>query len=190
MRKIILSMPISLDGYIEGPHHELDWVIADDDLHDFYSDLLEQTDLIMYGRVTYELMVRYWPMAPSDPSLPKGMLRYANTINPMKKIVFSSTLKNAEWNTQIIHTLIPEKISKLKAQPGGNIALGGGAAIAQEFIQNGLVDEFQLLVQPVIIGEGKPLFKGIRDLLKLDFLWSRSFNSGTIALCYRIDAQT
>jgi dihydrofolate reductase len=190
MRKIILSMPITLDGYIEGPHRELDWVIADDDLHDFYSDLLEQTDLIMYGRVTYELMVRYWPIARSDPSLPMSMHRYANTINPMKKVVFSTTLKNAEWNTQVIHTLIPKEISKLKVQPGGNIALGGGAAIAQAFIQHGLVDELQLLVQPVAIGEGKPLFNGIRDLLKLDFLWSRSFDSGTVALCYRIDEKT
>src|SRR4030043_1714799 len=94
MRKIIFSIPITLDGYIEGPHRELDWVIADDEVHDFYSDLLENIDLVLFGRVTYELMAGYWPTATNDPSLPAGMLRYANTINPMKKIVFSTTFKN------------------------------------------------------------------------------------------------
>jgi dihydrofolate reductase len=189
MRKIILSIPITLDGYIEGPHRELDWVIADDELHDFYSDLLEQTDLILYGRVTYELMVSYWPNATADPTLSKGMLRYANTVNPMKKMVYSTTLKNAGWNTQVNDVFIPEEIMKMKEQPGRDIALGGGAALAQAFIQNGLVDEYQLLVQPVVIGDGKPLFKGIQDVLKLNYLWSRPFHSGSVALCYRPDVK-
>ena len=118
MRKIIFSIPITLDGYIEGPHRELDWVKADDELHDFYSDLLEQTDLILFGRRTYELMISYWPKAPSDPTLSKGMLRYANTVNPMKKIVYSTTLKKADWNAQVMNKLNPEEIKKMKEQPG------------------------------------------------------------------------
>ena len=185
MRKIIFSIPITLDGYIEGPHRELDWVIADDELHNFYSDLLENIDLVLFGRVTYELMAGYWPTATNDPSLPAGMLRYANTINPMKKIVFSNTFKNVGWNTQVINTLIPDEIKKMKAQPGRDIALGGGAALAQAFMQHGLVDEYLLVVQPVVIGDGKPLFKGIQSMHKLDLLWSRRFHSGAVALCYR-----
>jgi dihydrofolate reductase len=187
MRKIILSIPITLDGYIEGPHRELDWVIADGELHDFYSDFLVTKDLILYGRVTYELMTSYWPTASADPSITKGMLRYANTINPMKKIVFSTSLKNVGWNTQVMTALIPEEIIRMKAQPGRDIALGGGAILAQAFIQLGLVDEIQLLVQPVAIGDGKSLFKGIHDALKLNLMWSRSFQSGAVALCYQPD---
>jgi dihydrofolate reductase len=160
MRKVIFSIPITLDGFIEGPHRELDWVIADDELHDFYSDLLNTSDLILYGRVTYELMANYWPIAPDDPTISMGMLRFANTLNPMKKIVFSKTLR---WF----------------------ILLGGGASIAKLFIEYGLIDEYQLVVQPVAIGEGTSLFGGIKDMHKLEYLWYRPFQSGAVALCYR-----
>jgi dihydrofolate reductase len=185
MRKVILSMPITLDGFIEGPHQELDWVIADDELHDYYTELLKKADLILYGRVTYELMLSYWPTAATDLSITKGMLRFANTLNPMRKIVYSTTLKNVGWNTQLVDALIPEDILKMKAEPGGDILLGGGAAIAQAFIQHGLVDEYQLLVQPVAIGSGKGLFKGIDQGLKLNFLRSKTFQSGAVALFYQ-----
>jgi len=187
MRKVILSIPISLDGYIEGPQRELDWVIADDDLHDYFSNLLENADLVLYGRVTYELMVDYWPTATTDPALPKGMHRFANTINPMQKIVFSKTLKNAVWNTQVADALNPGEIRKMKAQPGRDIILGGGASLTQAFLKEGLVDEVQLLVQPVTIGSGKALFGGVDHRLKMDLLWSRPLRSGVVALCYQLD---
>lgn len=187
MRKVIFSIPITLDGFIEGPNRELDWVIADDELHDFYSQLLKNADMVLYGRVTYELMVSYWPTAASISSIPESMVRFANTLNPMSKIVFSKTLKNAGWNTRIVNSVVPEEIEKMKAQPGSDIALGGGASIAQVFMQHRLIDEYQLLVQPVAIGRGKPLFNGIHDMLKLDFKWSQPFKSGAIALCYHPD---
>src|SRR4030066_1562733 len=185
MRKIIFSMNITLDGYLEGPNHYLDWAIADDELHDFFSDLLNTADLLLFGRITYELMVNYWPTAPEDPTISKGMFRFANTINPMKKVVFSKTLKNVGWNTQLVETLIPDEIMKMNSQPGGDILLGGGASIAKVFIQHGLIDEYKLVVHPVAIGEGTSLFKGIKDMHKLDYLWSRPFQSGAVALCYR-----
>jgi dihydrofolate reductase len=187
MRKIIFSIPITLDGYIEGPNRELDWVIADDELHDFYSQLLKNADMILYGRVTYELMVSYWPTALDNSSIPESMIRFANTLNPMHKVVFSKTMKNAGWNTSVVDTLNPEEILEMKSEQGKDILLGGGASIAQTFMQHGLIDEYQLLVQPVAIGIGKPLFNGIHDRLKLNFIWSRPFQSGVIALCYRPD---
>lgn len=187
MRKIILSIPITLDGYIEGPHRELDWVIADDDLHDFYAHLLQNADLLLFGRVTYELMVGYWPNARSDPSITPGEARFADAINPMPKIVYSKTLEHVGWNTQVIRSADPEEIKKMKAKPGRDILLSGGATLARVFIQNGLVDEYQLMVQPVVIGAGTALFGGIRDMLKLDYLWNKPFNSGAIVLCYRPD---
>ncbi len=185
MRKVILSIPITLDGYIEGPHRELDWVIADDELHDFYSRLLKNADMILYGRVTYELMLSYWPTATLNSSIPESMIRFADTLNPMPKMVFSTTLKNAGWNTRVVDSFIPEEIKKMKSQEGRDILLGGGASIAQAFMQHGLIDEYQLLVQPVAIGSGKPLFNGIHDMVKLNFKWSQPFLSGAIALCYR-----
>ena len=185
MRKVIFSINITLDGFIEGPQRELDWVIADDEMHDFYSDLLNTGDLLLWGRVTYELMVNYWPTASNDPALPNGMLRFANTINPMKKVVFSKTLKNVGWNTQLVDTFIPDEIIKMKSQPGGDILLGGGASIAKVFIQHGLIDEYQLVVHPVAIGKGTSLVGGIKDMHKLDYLWYRPFQSGAVALCYR-----
>ncbi len=184
MRKVIFSIPITLDGYIEGPNRELDWVIPDDELHDFYTQLLKNADLILYGRVTYELMVSYWPTATSDSTIPGSMVRFANTLNPMSKVVFSKTLKNVGWNTKLVDSLIPEEISKMKSEEGRDILLGGGASIAQAFMQHNLIDEFQLVVQPVAIGNGKPLFNGMHDMLKLNLMWSRPFHSGAIALCY------
>ena len=189
MRKIIFSIPITLDGYIEGPKRELDWVIADDELHDFYSQLLKNADVILYGRVTYQLMLSYWPKAPDDTTIPKSMVRFAETLNPMHKVVFSKTMKNAGWNTSVVDTLNPEEILEMKSEQGNDILLGGGASIAQAFIQHGLIDEYQLLVQPVAIGIGKALFNGIHDILKLNFIWSRPFHSGAIALCYRPDGR-
>jgi len=187
MRKIILSTPITVDGFIEGPHRELDWVVADDELHDFYTQLLLSGDLLLYGRVTYELMASYWPKANSDPRATDSMKRFAETLNPMRKIVFSKTLESADWNTQLIHSFVPEEIQAMKTQPGGNILLSGGATMAQAFIKHGLVDEYQLVVQPVAIGEGKALFGGLAYMHKLDFQWSRKFHSGAVVLCYRPD---
>lgn len=189
MRKVIMSIPITLDGYIEGPNHELDWVIADDELHDFYSELLANADLIFYGRITYELMANYWPTATLDTSLPKGMTRFANTLNPMQKIVFSKSLKNVGWNTQISKVVDPDEIKRLKSQPGRNLLLGGGASIMQTFLQNGLVDEFRLLVHPVLLGKGKSLFIGIGEMSKMEYVWKQPLRSGVIALCYRPDGK-
>lgn len=185
MRKVIFSIPITLDGFIEGPNRELDWVIADDDLHDFYTTLLRNAGIILYGRITYELMASYWPTACNDPHATDGMLNFANALNPLPKVVFSKTLQDVGWNTTVIKSVIPEEINKMKSESGGDIILGGGASLAQTFIQNGLVDEIQLMVQPVVIGAGKALFKGVDGGMKLNFKWSQTFRSGAVALCYQ-----
>lgn len=187
MRKVILFIPLTLDGYIEGPHRERDWVIADDELHNFSTQLLENADLVLLGRVTYTLFVNYWPTATADPSISASMQHFARTLNPMQKIVFSNTLDNVGWNSRIYTSVIPEEIKKIKDQPGGAIVLFGGATIVQAFIEHGLVDEYQLLLHPVAIGNGRPLFSGIQDVLKMNLLWSRPFQSGTVALCYQSD---
>jgi dihydrofolate reductase len=187
MAKIILSTPVTLDGFIEGPHRELDWVVADDDLHDFYADLLANAELIIYGRITYELMVSYWPIASTDPHATPGMLRFAEALNPKPKLVYSTTLQNAGWNTRVEHQILPDEILKLKAEVRGNILLGGGASLAHTFIQHGLIDEIQLVLQPTAIGAGKPLFQGLEQGLKLKYQWNHPFPSGAVALSYLLD---
>jgi len=189
VRKIVLSIPITLDGYIEGPHRELDWVVADDELHDYFTRQLKQADLLIFGRVAYQLLASYWPTAVSDPQMTQGELDFANTINPLPKIVYSRTLETVGWNTQIKREFYPEEIMELKAQPGGNIALSGGAAIAQAFLRNGLVDEIQLVIQPAAIGNGKALFGALSEALKLNYAWKQEFASGVVALCYRLDGK-
>jgi dihydrofolate reductase len=174
-----------MDGFIEGPNRELNWVLADDELHDFYTQLLQEADLMLYGRVTYELMVSYWPQADSDPNATPAMKRFAKTLNPMQKIVFSRTLKNPGWNTQVMNAVNPQDIQVMKAQPGNNILLSGGAGLARAFISHGLVDEYQLLIQPTAIRQGKALFGGLKETVALDFMGSQRLASGVVALCYR-----
>jgi dihydrofolate reductase len=163
--------------------------VADDELHDFYVELLHKADLLLYGRVTYELMVNYWPKATSDPDATEGMKRFANALNPMRKIVFSKTLNQVGWNTLVKQDVLPEEIKKIRSETKRDILLSGGASLAKVFISHGLVDEFQLVVQPVAIGTGKSLFGGLPKALKLDFEWSRPFASGAVALCYRTDSK-
>jgi len=189
MRKIKFSIPITLDGYIEGPHHELDWMIPDDELHDFYTSMLGNADLMLYGRVTYQLMQNYWPTAPTDPHATPAMHRFANAINPIRKLVFSKTLKETGWNAQIVHALNTSEINQLKNQPGADILLGGGANLARQFMQQGLVDEYQLVLMPVVIGSGTALFRDVTGLPKMDFQWSRTFASGAVVICYRPDGR-
>ncbi|HSB66313.1 MAG TPA: dihydrofolate reductase family protein [Anaerolineales bacterium] len=190
MRKLIFSMNTSLDGYIEGPNRELDWTIADAELHDFFTDLLLTGDVMLWGRVTYELMLNYWPNASSDPQVTESELRFANAVNPMKKIVYSKTLNEVRWNTELRHTLSLDEIREMKAQSGGNILLGGGATLALPFIQNGLVDEYQLVIHPAAIMNGKALFGGLNKMMKLDLQWNRRFSSGAVVLCYHEDKKT
>jgi dihydrofolate reductase len=189
MRKIIFSIPVTLDGFIEGPQRELDWVNADDELHDFYTDLLRTGDLVLFGRVTYELMVNYWPMAPTDPKASESMKRFANTLNPLRKLVYSKTLNSVGWNSQVVETFNPKDILELKSQTGKNILLSGGATMAQAFFNNGLVDEYIPVIQPVVIGSGKALFGGLEKSLNLSFLSSQRFRSGAVAIRYKLNGE-
>ncbi len=189
MRKIIFGMNMSLDGFIEGPNKELDWSIADAELHDYYANLLNEADLIIFGRLTYQLMADYWPTAPSDPHTSPSERRFANALNPMRKIVYSKTLKNVDWNTQVMDKFDPLQIQALREQEGRPILIGGGASMANVFIEHGLVDEYRLMIHPVAIGRGKPLFGGITKPVYLELVSSQRLSSGAVALCYRSDGK-
>jgi dihydrofolate reductase len=184
MRKIILMMSVSLDGFIEGPNRELDWHMVDDELHRHFNEQLSAMGAFLNGRVTYELMAGFWPTADTDPSSTGPMVEFARIWRDMPKIVFSRTLERADWNTTVVRDVVVDQIKELKAQPGGDLALGG-ADIAATFMRHGLIDEYRLYIHPVVIGQGKPLFQASDTKISLQLAETRTFGNGVALLRYQ-----
>jgi dihydrofolate reductase len=183
MRKIILMMSVSLDGFFEGADHELDWQLIDEELHGHFNEWLKASGGFLNGRVSYELMAGYWPTADADPSSNATEAEFAGIWRDMPKIVFSRTLERADWNATILRDVVAEDIRKLTAQPGGDLVVGG-ANLAAAFMRLDLIDEYRLYIHPVVIGQGNPLFPpDARMQLRLSE--TRIFGSGVVLLRYQ-----
>ena len=182
MRKVFLFMMVTLDGFFEGPNQEIDWHNVDEEFNEFAINQLHDVDMLLFGRVTYEGMASFWPTAfakENDPIV-------AEMMNTIPKIVFSKTLDKAEWqNTRLVKENVAEEISKLKQQPGKDLAIFGSSDLAVSLIEMGLLDELRIMVTPVVLGNGKPLFKGINDKLNLKLLKAQPFRSGNVLLYYQ-----
>jgi len=164
--------------FFEGPGNGLDWFVVDEEFFAYSRDLLLSVDTILFDRVTYQYMAGYWPSAPSD--------EIADKMNNLLKIVFSTTLENADWNnSRLVQGNVVEEVSTLKQQPGKDMAVLGSLILASSFLQSGLVDEYRVIVSPVLIGGGRPLFKGSTEMLKLRLLGTKTFASGVVMLTYR-----
>jgi dihydrofolate reductase len=185
MRKIVLMMGVSLDGFIEGPNREIDWHVVDDELHRHMNDYLATIGGFLHGRVVYEGMAAVWPTAAQDPAITGPMKEFAPIWLDKPKYVFSRTLARADWNTTILREVVPEQIRALKAEPGGDLALGG-ADVAASFIRQGLVDEYRIYVHPVVIGRGKPLFPLSDARTPLRLAETRAFGNGVVLLRYAV----
>jgi dihydrofolate reductase len=186
MRKVLLSNLVTLDGFFAGPKGELDWHIVDEEFNQYAIDLLSKVDALLFGRVTYQLMADYWPAAATNPATPKSDLEIADKMNNLPKIVFSKTLQKVEWkNTRLVKENIAEEISKIKEQPGKDMVIFGSGSIVSTFMQLGLIDEYRIIVNPVVLGNGKPLFKGINDKQNLKLVKTRVFGSGVVILYYQ-----
>ncbi|MGW1407697.1 dihydrofolate reductase family protein [Streptomyces sp. NPDC002403] len=183
MRKIVLMSQVSLDGFIEGPDREIDWHLVDDELHRHFNEQLRAMGGFLEGRVTHQLMADFWPTADSDPSATETVADFAGIWRDMPKIVFSRTLERADWNTTIRREVDAEEIRALKAQPGGDLCLGG-ADLAATFMRLDLVDEYRVYVHPVLIGRGKPLFPASAVRTGLRPAGSREFGNGVVLLRY------
>ena len=183
MRKIILMMSVSLDGYIEGPNREIDWHMVDDELHTHFNEQLATMGAFLNGRVTYELMADFWPTADREKDSTGPVADFAAIWRNMPKIVFSRTLQHARWHTTTVRDVVVEDIRALKAQDGGDLALGG-AELAAEFLRHDLVDEYRIYVHPVVLGRGKPLFAESDSRRKLRLLENRTFGNGVVLLRY------
>jgi dihydrofolate reductase len=183
MRKIVLMMSVSVDGFIEGPERQIDWHMVDDELHSHFNEQLGAMGAFLNGRVTYELMAGFWPTADSDPASTGPMAEFAGIWRDMPKIVFSRTLERAGWNTTIVRDVVVEDIMALKTEPGGDLALGG-ADLAAAFRRHDLIDEYRLYVHPVLIGRGKPLFQASDVTTPLQLAETRAFGNGVVLLRY------
>ena len=185
MRRVLVHTSVSLDGFFEGPNREIDWHVVDDELHWYFNEQLGRMGGFLSGRVTHELMAGFWPTADRDPASTPPMVEFARIWREMPKIVFSRTLQQADWNTKIIREVVPEEILELKAQPGGDLVLGG-ADLTASFLRHGLVDELRIYVHPVVLGRGRPLFPESDDSTTLRLLETRSFGNGVVLLRYDV----
>jgi dihydrofolate reductase len=185
VRKIVVMMSVSVDGFFEGPSREIDWHLVDDELHDHFNDVANGMSAFLNGRVLYELMVAFWPTADRDPKSSRPVREFSRIWRDKPKLVFSKTLEHADWNTTIVRELDSHAIERLKREPGGDMFLGG-AELASAFARYGLVDEYRLYVHPVVLGRGRPLFHPSADRENLRLKESRTFGNGVVLHRYAV----
>lgn len=182
MRKVIVFNLVTLDGFFEGPNHDITWHVVDEEFNEFSITQLNQVDTILFGRVTYEMMASYWPTPEAihdDPAV-------AELMNKTSKVVFSNTLNKVEWqNTRLIKGDAMQEIAKLKRLPGKDLIIFGSGNLTSSLTNSGLIDEYNLIVIPVILGKGTPLFKGIDHQVKFAHFKTKTFLNGNVLLCYR-----
>lgn len=184
MRKIIMHNHVTLEGYFAGPKGEIDWILWNEELAEFSREQAcsGSTDTLLFGRVTYDLMADYWPT-------PKGIAddpEIAGFMNKTEKIVFSKTLKKADWNnTMVVGDMGKDEILNMKRKPGGDIVIFGSGSIVRALTNMGLIDDYRVLIHPVILGAGKPLFGDLKGRTNLRLLNTRTFGGGAVALHYQ-----
>ena len=181
MRNLIFAINTTLDGCVDHTKG-----FADEETHEYFTHLLREVDLLVFGRITYQLMVPFWPEVAKNQSMDKASNEFAQTFDSINKIVFSRTLDSAEdENTRIVRSNLRDEILRLKQEQGKNILLGG-VSIPSQLIELGLVDEYRFLVGPIVAGEGRRLLEGVslQERLQLRLVESKIFKSGCVALRY------
>ena len=181
MRSVIFAINTTLDGCVDHTKQ-----IADEETHEYFTQLMRDVDLLVFGRKTYQLMVPFWPEVAKSQSMTRASNEFARTFDSINKIVFSRSLDSAEdSNTRIIRTNLHGEILKLKQEQGKNILLGG-VSVPSQLMELGLVDEYRFVVGPIVAGEGRRLLEGVSlpERLQLELVESKFFKSGCVALHY------
>jgi dihydrofolate reductase len=182
MRKLIYSLTVSLDGYIAGPDGAIDWSVPDEELFLFHTRQVQETGVQLCGRRLYETMV-YWETAEESP-LAAAQIEFAQIWKALPKVVFSTTLESVVGNTRLARDGVGEEVSRLKEQPGKDIAVGG-AGLARACMKLELIDEWHLFVSPVLLGGGTPYFPPLEKRIDLELIETRTFGSRVVYLRYR-----
>jgi dihydrofolate reductase len=180
MRNLVYAINLSIDGCCD--HTKM---IGDEEIHEYFTRLLQEADLLVYGRITYQLMVPYWPDVAKNPTKVKATDEFARTFDSIKRVVFSRSLDSADENTRIVRTGLQDEILRLKQEEGKKILLGG-VDLPSQLIELGLIDEYYFVVQPLVVGQGRRLLEGVTlaERLKLKFADSKVLRSGAVALHY------
>jgi dihydrofolate reductase len=185
MRKIVLLMHVTLDGFVAGPNGEMDWIHVDDEIFEYPGKLTADADTALYGRVTYQMMESYWPTAGDDPNASKHDIEHATWYNEVEKVVLSNTLQGQNSNNiKIINGDVAAQIKELKQQNGKNILIIGSPSAVHVLLEHDLLDDFWLFVNPVLLGQGIPLFKNVKAVTKLKLVANTTFTSGVICTHY------
>ncbi|HLO37207.1 MAG TPA: dihydrofolate reductase family protein [Lacibacter sp.] len=190
MRKIISFMHLSLDGFVAGLNGEMDWIKVDQEIFDHVGKRISEGDTALYGRVTYQMMESYWPTAADKPTASKHDIEHSKWYSKVHKVVLSRTMKEADLtNTTIISDNLAGRINKLKQSGSEDILLFGSPSATHSLIQQNLIDGYWLFVNPIILGQGIPLFTDIKEKIKLNLVSTRQFACGVTELNYIVDRQ-
>ena len=182
MRKLSAFIFTTLNGFYQGSKGDISWHIHGAEEHEYAVESLKAGNTLLFGRVTYQMMASYWP----TPIALKNDAIIAQGMNKAEKIVFSRTLKKAGWNnTRLVKNNIVEEVKKLKEMSGTNMTVMGSGSILTQFAEQNLIDEYQIMMDPVATGSGKTIFKGIKHNLNLKLITTRTFKSGVVLFCYK-----
>ena len=185
MAKLLLFMHTSLDGFVAGPNGEMNWIHVDDEIFDHVGNRISESDTALYGRVTYEMMESYWPTAADQPDASKHDIEHSAWYARVRKIVLSRTMKGAEIkNTIIISENAAEEVRKIKETTEKDILIFGSPTAAHSLMAENVIDGYWLFINPILIGNGIPLFQNIRDKTDLVLQEAKVFSSGVVAVYY------
>ena len=185
MGKLIVSMMTSLDGYVEGPARELDWPVESAGFNAYCDEMIDHTDTLLFGRVSYEMMVAYWPAAETAPR-DDWERDFARRMNTVPKLVLSRTLAEATWrNTRVVRDHVGAELEALKRRAAKDCFVFGGAGVIASLRQLGLIDEYRVIVNPVVLGRGTPLFTDVEARVPLTLVSTRTLDGGPVVLTYR-----
>ena len=187
MRNLVAFMHVSLDGFVANPGGEMNWITIDDEIFTDAIILADNADTALFGRVTYQMMESYWPTVLLSDSSTELELQHAKWMENTNKIVFSETLEKVEWkNTRLINKNIPQEIIRLKERPGKKLMIFGSPRLTHSFMQWGLIDEYRININPVVLGGGMPLFN-ILSRINLKLIATKIFRSGVTGLHYKVN---
>ena len=185
MRKIVSFVHVSLDGFVASSDGGLDWIIVNDEIFGYVEQRIKQTDTALYGRVTYQMMESYWPTAADQPTATRHDIEHARWYKQARKIVLSRTMRDIHpENTKIISSNLADEVAQLKRGAGSDILMFGSPTATHALMAENLIDEYWLFINPILLGQGVPLFKNIKNRTALNLVTSKIFSSGVVCLQY------